>query len=431
MSPFGMDMDGSGALEELAETERLLQAYADERGLQLRPEYPWPGALPPAEQPGPIKHAMWALAGRFPGGAVGRLRHQATFGKVLGAGMHVGMQHTIMVCRMPETVGYVPMLCCRPKEKMSGLYYWGGDQRKRACQVFESVELDRRYLVEIAPYQSQQWLWQLFTPKFIDWLAHETPQDFGFKLDLGVFTCELPEWRGQEGSTARQVRPDYLDRLAEVGGTVAGRINDEILEEAGSRGISEVDSAEAYAKWAIAPKHGKVVGSILGAAKLLGADMGPDKSTQKWATKHGLEPESPAAFHARHIGLAMPGAAVSAAHGRLPGVDREGTVAWLEFTSEVDMQHEYVAVVIPLARPGSLPERWVDHLDVGVQAFGEGLDPDALQEAAVLNLGLSTNHDAVCVYLKTEGTTPGERVDELCAHAARIAGKLESSLPSS
>ena len=33
-------MDGSEALEELAETERLLQLYADERDLQLRPEYP-------------------------------------------------------------------------------------------------------------------------------------------------------------------------------------------------------------------------------------------------------------------------------------------------------------------------------------------------------------------------------------------------------
>ena len=166
-------MSGAGALEELAETERLLQEYADQRGLQLRPEYPWPGALPPAQQPGPIKHAMWALAGRFPGGATGRLRHQAMFGKQF---VDVGAQHTIMVCRIPESVGYVPMLCLRPKELASGLYYWGGDQRKRQSQVFESLELDRRYLVELAPGQSQQWLYQLFTPKFIDWLAHETPR---------------------------------------------------------------------------------------------------------------------------------------------------------------------------------------------------------------------------------------------------------------
>lgn len=35
-----MDTSGEGALAELAETERLLRAYADERGLELKPEYP-------------------------------------------------------------------------------------------------------------------------------------------------------------------------------------------------------------------------------------------------------------------------------------------------------------------------------------------------------------------------------------------------------
>ena len=43
--------------------------------------------------------------------------------------------------------------------------------------------------MEIAPYQSQQWLWQLFTPKFIDWLAHETPHFLSnepFGKDLGI-----------------------------------------------------------------------------------------------------------------------------------------------------------------------------------------------------------------------------------------------------
>ena len=429
MSPFGLDMDGSGALVELAETERLLQAYADERGLQLRPEYPWPGALPPAEQPGPVKHAMWSLAGRFPGGATGRLRHQATFGKVMGTSMDVGMQHTIMVCRMPESVGYVPMLCCRPKELMGGMYYWGGDQRKRQSQVFESVELDRRYEVELAPGSSQQWLYQLFTPKFIAWLAHETPRDFGFKLDLGVFTCELPEWRGQEGSTERQVRPDYLDRLAEVGGTVAGRIRDEILEEAGARGISDVDSAAAYADWANAKKHGKIIGSILFAANLLGGDDGPDKSMKKWAEERGLEMESPAGFHARWIGLAMPGAAVASARGALGAGRREGSVAWLEYESQVDMLHEYVAVVMPSTHPGALPERWVDADDVGVAAFSEGLSPEALEMAIELGLGLSTSRDGICVYARTPGTTPGARIDELIGQAAAVATLLETGVP--
>jgi hypothetical protein len=343
--------------------------------------------------------------------------------------MDVGMQHTIMVCRMPESVGYVPMLCCRPKELMSGMYYWGGDARKRQSQVFESAELDRRYEVELAPGQSQQWLWQLFSPKFVDWLAHETPRDFGFKLDLGVFTCELPEWRGQEGSTERQVRADYLDRLAAIGGTVAGRIRDEILEEAGTSDISEVDSAAAYADWANAKKHGKIVGSILFAAKLFGGDDGPDKSMQRWAAERGMEMESPAHFHARWIGLAMPGAAVASARGRLGATGCEGSVAWLEYESQVDMLQEYIAVVIATSRPKALPERWVDAEDVGVPAFSEGLSPEALEHAIGCGYGLSTRGDGVCVYMRTASTTPGAGIDELIEQATRIAALLETNAP--
>ena len=50
----------------------------------------------------------------------------------------------------------------------------------------------------------------------IDWLAHETPQDFGFKLDCGVFTCECPQWRGQARADG-EVDPAYLDLIAAVG----------------------------------------------------------------------------------------------------------------------------------------------------------------------------------------------------------------------
>ena len=402
LSPFGLDMDGSEALDELAETERLLQAYADERGLQLRPEYPWPGALPPAEQPGPVKHAMWSLAGRFPGGATGRLRHQATFGKVHGDELDVGLQHTIMVCRMPESVGYVPMLCCRPKELMSGMYYWGGDQRKRQSQVFESVELDRRYEVELAPGQSQQWLCQLFTPKFIDWLAHETPQDFGFKLDLGVFTCELPEWRGQEGSTERQVRPDYLDRLAAVGGTVAGRIRDEILEEAGTRGISEVDSAAAYADWANAKKHGKIVGSILvrrqaarrrRRRRQVDQEVGRRSRHRDRVARRASTPAGSAwrCRRSRRFGPRR------ARHHRPRGLGRLARVR--EPGRHAPRVHRRGHAGCPArARcpsAGSMPTTSAS------PPSARASPPEALEHALGLGYGLSTSKDGICVYMRT------------------------------
>jgi hypothetical protein len=112
-------MSDEKALEGLRRTEETLRAYGDEHGLVLRSEQPWPGMLPAEQQMGPIRHAVWSLVGKLPGGAIGRLRHQAVFGEMMG--MNLAQQHTILVARLPETFGYVPMLCVRPDEFMSGL----------------------------------------------------------------------------------------------------------------------------------------------------------------------------------------------------------------------------------------------------------------------------------------------------------------------
>ncbi|MEO7197185.1 MAG: hypothetical protein ABIZ50_01795, partial [Solirubrobacterales bacterium] len=392
-SGYGQSMfgDDAEALEGLRRSEERLRAYAASRQLVLREEHPWPGYVPAALQPGPIKHAVWSLTGELPGGAVGRLRHQAVFGNTFG--QDVAGQHTIMICRIPESVGYVPMLACRPDELMSGLYHWGGDQRPRQSQQFESVELERRYVVEVAGGQSQNWIFQLFSPTFIDWLAHSTPQDFGFKLDLGVFTCETPQWRGQAPSLTGEVEPESLDLLLENGGRVASRIRDEVLEEAPLLGEpGEIDSAEAYAEWANRPKHGRIIKALLWAARFVETDDG----ITKYASERGLETESPARFHARYIGLAMPGAATSVATGRLPAGGREGSLAWLSFSSDVDMEQEYIALATP--SPAKLGSTWVDPADVGVPGVGTGISSTALQAAAEGGFGIATSARGVCVY---------------------------------
>lgn len=119
--------DESEALEGLRRSEERLGDYARSCGLVLREEQPYPGYLPAAQQPGPVKHAVWSLAGKLPGGTVGRLHHQAVFGSVFGT--DIAGQHTLMVCRIPESVGYVPMLACR-------LYM-------RAAETTPGAEIDR------------------------------------------------------------------------------------------------------------------------------------------------------------------------------------------------------------------------------------------------------------------------------------------------
>ena len=222
----------------------------------------------PHEQRGPIRHACWSVAGKLPGGVAGRLRHQAVYGKTFG--MNVAMQHTIMVCRIPESVGYLPMLSVRAEGLEPALFYWAGDKRPREdVGGFESVELDRRYIVEVAKGQDHAWLRQLFPPSFIDWLASNTPVDFGFRLDGGVFTCECPQYRGQHRADG-EVDEEHLDLLAGAGGRGGSRIRDEVLEEADvCWGGTSPDSAAAHEARATGRKHGRLLGMVM---KLAGGE---------------------------------------------------------------------------------------------------------------------------------------------------------------
>ena len=90
-----------------------------------------------------------------------------------------------------------------------------------------------------------------------------------------------------------------------------------------------------------------------------------DDGPAAYAAERGLATESPADFHARYIGLAMPGAATAAAPGRAARRrGREGSLAWLEFSSEVDMEVEYAGDG-DAERPRELPITWLDPDDVG------------------------------------------------------------------
>jgi hypothetical protein len=407
-------VDEREALEGLARTEAKLRSFADEYGLVVRSELPWPGAQPPAQQPGPIKHAIWSVSGRLPGGAVGRLRHQAVFGSTFG--INVDGQHTIMVCRLPETVGYVPMVCCRPDELMSNTYYWGGDRRPKVERKFESLELDRRFVIEVAKGQGENWLFQLFSPSFIDFLAHETPRDFGFKLDSGVFTCETPQWRGQP--SGEEALLDNLALLATVGGRVAGRLRDEVLEE---ENLGDApDSAAAHGDWAGGRKHGRLVGMLL---KFAGG--GEDDGIAAYAKQRDLAVVDPAQFHSRHLRLPLPGTATSVVEGVMAGSPSPAALAWIEYSSEVDMQHNYLALVREFER--ELPPMWVDADDVGAAGVGEELPPAARQLASEFGYGVSSAGRAACAYWHVPGFNSwpkSEQIDEFAGRAVRVLGAL-------
>jgi len=411
-------VDENAAIEGLDRTEAKLEAYASERGLVVRPELIWPGMPLPREQHGPIRHACWSVAGKLPGGVPGRLRHQAVYGQTFG--IKIAQQHTIMVCRIPESVGYLPMLSVRAEGLEPALFYWANDRRPREdVGGFESTELDRRYIVEVAKGQDHAWLRQLFPPSFIDWLAASTPVDFGFRLDNGVFTCECPQYRGQHRADG-EVDEEHLDLLAGAGGRAGSRIRDEVLEEADvSWGGTSPDSGAAHVTRAKQPLGGRLIRMITKFAE------GMDTSVADFAKGHGMEPKDAAEFHANHIRLPMPGTADDVIVGALPGTGIQGELAWLKFSSLVDMEKNYVAVVLDTGRP--LPSAWLDAEDVTVPGFGEGISERALELARAGSFGVSTDGTKACVYIKGNypGMWPdGDAVEAFVPRAVEVADSL-------
>ena len=410
-------MGESEAIEGLERSEAILREYAAARGLVLRSESPWPGYLPAEEQQGPIRHAIWSLAGRLPGGVPGRLRHQAAFGSTFG--IEVAQQHTIMVCRLPESVGYIPMLVRPPRRAGHGPLSTGAaTSAPAAAPRSRARELDRRYVIDIVEGQDQNWLYQLFAPTMIDWLAHETPPDFGFKLDSGVFTCECPQWRGQ-GRMDGEVDSEHLDLLSECGGRSASRIRDEVLEEIAGTARPDGPSAAAHTDWSTRRKHGRLVGALL---KLAG---GGDDSVKDFAKEHGMDYEPVAEFHTRHIALPFPGTAGEVAAGTLPGTDRRGSLAWIEYSSEVDIQRNYVAAVTETSSEQGV--NWVDAEDVGVAGFGEDLPPAVLEIARAGDYGISTAGRAVCLYAMGANSSSWPKkaeIQELARRTAEVATML-------
>jgi hypothetical protein len=138
-----------------------------------------------------------------------------------------------------------------------------------------------------------------------------------------------------------------------------------------------------------------------------------------------MEPKATAEFHANHIRLPMPGTATDVLTGPLPGTDRQGELAWLKFSSLVDMEKNYIAIVVDTGR--ERPSAWIDAEDVTIPGFGEGISDRALELAKTGTYGVSTDGKKACVYFKSNspGNWPsGEQVEAFVPRALELTDVL-------
>lgn len=154
--------------------------------------------------------------GELAGGLRGTLAH------------HGGL--TAVVGFIPETTGYVRALSCRSRDvsvdrSYRKLEHIGGWKE----QKLESSHFNDAFSLEVIEAQRQGWVFQVFSPAFIAWLADRAPEGISFELNEGHLCVAAPR---------RIDDPAELDALCEAAQHVASRLSEEAHEES---------VAEAYA----------------------------------------------------------------------------------------------------------------------------------------------------------------------------------------
>lgn len=177
-------------------TPLLLEGYAD----ALEPSIG--GTLAPA------------LSGRLPGGLDGTLAHfaykrNATF------------RFQVVIAEVPEALAVVPRLFCIRRDRATRDDVFYGFEARHSKLWTESVALSERYLVSTSILQDDNWMLQLFSPKFIDWLCTGPPADFSFELAYGALVASIE---------ADDPGPEGIEALCTAAAHVAQRIGDECKE---------------------------------------------------------------------------------------------------------------------------------------------------------------------------------------------------------
>jgi hypothetical protein len=206
-----------------AETTAMAQ-YAGSRRLSYSPSGQLPG-LTPLLRAGTRRETQDVMAGLLPGGLQGTLAHYTYYVRhqsSQGQSTTTPYPFTVVLVQIPETTAFVRKLLCHDERRIGGVNIFGLDFSGDEKVVFESAAINERYSIRTAAGQDQAWLRELFTPKFIDWLATRPMDEFSFELVAGLLCVSVGE---------RLDRSDQLDWLCGAATYVAGRIRGEVAED--------------------------------------------------------------------------------------------------------------------------------------------------------------------------------------------------------
>jgi hypothetical protein len=157
-----------------------------------------------------------ALRGTLPGGATGVVGH-------LAYKRNKAFRFNVALTELPGSTAFAPRVFCVRRGRSTRDDEFYGFEARHSKLWTESIALNERFAVSTSPFQDPNWLRQLFSPAFIDWLSNETPADFSFELCYGSLLGSVEEDHPDAGA---------IEALCLATSHVAERIRSECEESA-------------------------------------------------------------------------------------------------------------------------------------------------------------------------------------------------------
>ena len=151
-----------------------------------------------------------ALRGTLPGGAEG----------IAGRFSYARFSFNLALTEVPESTPFAPRVLCIHKGRDLSDTKYGFEVRTGRLWT-ESIKLNDRYEVTVSPFQDDNWLRQLFSPSFVDFLAAAPLEDLSFELAFGAICTSVER---------DELDSDSLRQLCEAASTVTKRVHDESHE---------------------------------------------------------------------------------------------------------------------------------------------------------------------------------------------------------
>ena len=127
----------------------------------------------------------------------------------------------VALAEVPAATAFAPRVFCIRRGRSTRDDEFYGFETRHSKLWTESTALNERYEVATSPYQDPNWLRQLFSPSFVDWLGTKLPPDFSFELAYGALLGSIET--DDPGA-------DGLAALCEATARVATRIREECEE---------------------------------------------------------------------------------------------------------------------------------------------------------------------------------------------------------